>query len=116
MATLRTAHVAFAKPARDAPSLVLVETRRPLTGVRTVLPVLGRSTGAEGVRWLHVRLPGRPNGRTGWIKERGTSTSTTRWHIVVRTSTRRVTVYRDGRPARVFRAVVGSPSTPTPHG
>ena len=40
----------------------------------------------------------------------------TAWRIAVRLSTRRVTVYRDGRVARRFRAVVGTASTPTPRG
>jgi lipoprotein-anchoring transpeptidase ErfK/SrfK len=35
---------------------------------------------------------------------------------VVDTSRRRVTVYRNGRAIRVFKAVVGKPSTPTPVG
>jgi len=48
----------------------------------------------------------------------GTATdrSVTDWHIVVDTSSRRVTVYRAGRPVRMFEAVVGKPSTPTPTG
>ena len=40
----------------------------------------------------------------------------TSWHIVVDTSRRRVIVYKGSRPVRVFRAVVGKPSTPTPRG
>jgi lipoprotein-anchoring transpeptidase ErfK/SrfK len=40
----------------------------------------------------------------------------TRWHLVVRTSSRRVLVYRSGRLVRSFSAIVGKPSTPTPHG
>jgi len=38
------------------------------------------------------------------------------WHIVVHTSTRRVTVYRSGHAVRTVKAVVGKPSTPTPLG
>jgi len=83
----------------------------PITGERTTLPVL-----AQRWRWLKVRLPGRPNGHTGWITESGTALSVTVWHIVVDTSRRQVTVYRAGRPMRVFEAVVGKPSTPTPTG
>ncbi len=81
-----------------------------------MLPVLGRRTGAAGVKWLHVRLPGRPNGRTGWIRQRATVASATSWHIVVDTSWRRVTVYQNGRAVRIVQAVVGKPSTPTPRG
>src|SRR5207237_28514 len=49
-------------------------------------------------------------------EQRATRLGSTRWRIVVDTSTRRVTVYREGMAVRSFRAVVGKPSTPTPHG
>lgn len=116
LAALLRAHEAFSKPARNAAPVELLRARRPLTEERTVLPVLGERAGAKGVRWLHVRLPGRPNGRTGWIKRRATVVSTTRWHIVVDTSRRRVIVYKNGRSLRIFKAIVGKPSTPTPYG
>ena len=81
-----------------------------------MLPVLGHSAGRNGLRWLQVRLPGRPNGRTGWISRQATVSARTSWHIVVDTSSRRVTVYQRGHLARVFKAVVGKASTPTPLG
>jgi lipoprotein-anchoring transpeptidase ErfK/SrfK len=81
-----------------------------------VLPVLGHATDTHGRHWLHVRLPGRPNGHTGWIRQRFTVASSTRWRLLVDTSTRRLIVYRDGHPLRTFRAIVGKRSTPTPHG
>jgi lipoprotein-anchoring transpeptidase ErfK/SrfK len=89
---------------------------RPITGGQTVLPVLGHATTKGGVAWLRVRVPGRPNGGKGWIAQRGTVLTTTSWHLVVRTSSRRLLVYRHGRFVRAFKAVVGKPSTPTPHG
>jgi lipoprotein-anchoring transpeptidase ErfK/SrfK len=52
----------------------------------------------------------------GWISGRQTRPRSTAWSLVVRLSARRVTVYRDGRVTRRFRAVVGKPSTPTPRG
>jgi lipoprotein-anchoring transpeptidase ErfK/SrfK len=116
LAALLSAHKAFSKPARNSVPLRRVQARRPLTGERTVLPVLGYRTGADGFAWLHVRLPGRPNGRTGWIRQRATVVSTTRWHLVVDTSWRLLIVYRNGRPVRTVKAVVGKPSTPTPLG
>lgn len=115
LAALQSAHQAYAKPTQSSKLLQVVQAARPLTREQTVLPVLGERL-AGGQRWLHVRLPGRPNGQTGWIRQRGTRAGLTRWHIVVDTSTRRVTVYRDGRRLQVFKAVVGKPSTPTPHG
>ncbi|MDQ2982848.1 MAG: L,D-transpeptidase [Actinomycetota bacterium] len=94
----------------------VVRARRPITGERTVLPVIGRPVRRGRRSWLHVRLPGRPNGRKAWIIKRATVYAVTRWHIVVRTSSRRVVVYRRGRLVRSFRAIVGKPSTPTPLG
>jgi lipoprotein-anchoring transpeptidase ErfK/SrfK len=111
LAALLLAHEAFSKPARDSTRLRLVQPRRPLTGERTVLPVLARHG-----QWLKVRLPGRPNGHTGWIDRHATVRAVTPWHIVVDPSRRRVSVYRAGRPVRIFKAVVGKPSTPTPPG
>jgi lipoprotein-anchoring transpeptidase ErfK/SrfK len=116
LATLLTLHRARSQPARTATPLEPVPARRPLTGEQTVLPVLARATDSDGIRWLRVRLPGRPNGRTGWIRQRATAASKTSWHIVVDTSTRRVIVYQNGRPVRIVKAVVGKLSTPTPPG
>ena len=89
---------------------------RPITGGQTVLPVTGRTTTKDGIRWLRVMVPGRPNGGRAGSQQRGTVLTTTTWHLVVRTSSRRVVVYRRGRLVRSFAAIVGKPSTPTPHG
>src|SRR6185436_17722709 len=51
-----------------------------------------------------------------WIAKRGTVRTTTSWEVVVRTSSRRLAVYRRGRFVRAFAAIVGKPATPTPHG
>jgi len=106
---------AMSGPSERSARVRLVASRRPLTGVRTTLPVVGQQT-RQGLRWLLVRLPGRPNGRTAWIRGAGTVSSTSRWQILVDRSSRRVTVYSSGRPVRSFRAIVGKPSTPTPRG
>ena len=109
-------HVARTRPSVRAHRIEPVAARRPLTGVRTVLPVLAHATSGDGRTWVRVRLPGRPSGHTGWIPAAHTRMKTTSWRIAVRLSTRRVTVYRDGRLARRFRAIIGTASTPTPRG
>jgi lipoprotein-anchoring transpeptidase ErfK/SrfK len=113
---LKTAHKVVRTPSARHTRVTTVAARRPITGVQTVLPVLHRATTKDGVRWLQVRVPGRPNGRRGWIAQRGTTIGTTPWRLVVRTGRRRVQAYKHGRLARTFAAVVGKPSTPTPHG
>jgi lipoprotein-anchoring transpeptidase ErfK/SrfK len=108
-------HRVMSEPSQRSRRLVMVSAKRPITEQRTVLPVLAHKTG-NGFRWLLVRLPGRPNGRTGWITRRATVLWRTPWHLVVSTSSRRVAVYRHSRRVRIFKAVVGSPATPTPPG
>ncbi len=107
-------HVARRAPSAGAGRIEAVAARRPLTRVPTVLPVLGRA-GRDGA-WLRVRLPGRPNGHTGWISSRRTRPAITPWRIQVSLAARRVVVSRDGRVVRRFPAIVGKPSTPTPRG
>lgn len=88
----------------------------PIAGGATVLPVVGHATASKGATWLKVMLPGRPNSSTGWIVKSGTRTSHTAWRLSLRTSTRKLRVYRRGRLLRTFSVVVGKPSTPTPTG
>jgi lipoprotein-anchoring transpeptidase ErfK/SrfK len=116
LAALLATHVVSSRPDAHSAQLGLVEARRPITGTQTILPVLGHRTDARGRRWLRVMLPGRPNGRTGWIARRATVSYVTPWYLVVDVSRRKVTVYLRGRPIRTFRAIVGKPSTPTPEG
>jgi lipoprotein-anchoring transpeptidase ErfK/SrfK len=109
-------HVARTGPNAGAHRIESVPARRPLTFVRTVLPVLGYAISHGGNSWVHVRLPGRPTGHKGWILAAQTRPTSTEWRITIKLSSRRVTVYRDGLTERRFRAVVGKPSTPTPTG
>jgi lipoprotein-anchoring transpeptidase ErfK/SrfK len=106
---------ALVKPSRGTRSVGEVNEVRPITGERTVLPVVATTT-THGVQWFEVLLPGRPDSHTGWIEASAVSPSVTYWHIVVDLSTRQVTVYDHARVARTFLAVVGKPSTPTPTG
>jgi lipoprotein-anchoring transpeptidase ErfK/SrfK len=107
-------HVARRSPNADGGRIEAVAARRPLTRSRTVLPVLGH--GGPGDTWLRVRLPGRPNGHTGWISSARTRSNSTPWRIVVSLAARKVIVSREGRIVRRFPAIVGKASTPTPRG
>lgn len=86
-------------------------------GFAEVYVLLDSYGGAEGEEWVKVRIPGRPNGRTGWmLRELLGGFHRTRWRIVVSLSRRRMRVYYAGRLQRVFPVGVGKPSTPTPAG
>lgn len=109
-------HRAYSAPRRSARRMAWVQSRRPITAERTTLPLLRRYRAPDGKHWLKVRLPGRPNGSSGWIRKVGTRELDTTWHILVSRAQRRLRIYRRGRLVRSIRAVVGAPSTPTPTG
>lgn len=116
VAEIKTAHkVVWSLSARGARGRVL-RPWRPITGGPTVLPVDAHRTTPDGIRWLRVRVPGRPNGRRGWIARRGTTLARTPWQVVISTRARTLRVYHRGRLARAFPAAVGTQATPTPHG
>jgi lipoprotein-anchoring transpeptidase ErfK/SrfK len=106
---------ALSRPRVGAAAATEVNEVRPITGERTVLPVVA-TTRTHGAKWLEVLLPGRPNSHTGWIEASAVSQTVTDWRIVVDLAARTVSVYYDGALTRTFPAVVGKPSTPTPTG
>jgi lipoprotein-anchoring transpeptidase ErfK/SrfK len=80
------------------------------------LLVLRARMASDGQLWLRVLLPVRPNGTSGWIPAGSAELGTTGWRIAISTERRTVAVFDDGTLLRTFRAVVGAPRTPTPHG
>ncbi len=116
LVVLDQTHVAFSRPDHRSSRVDTVRPWRPITGTPTVLPVIAHRRGADKRSWLRVLLPGRPNGHAGWIWSRGSRSASTSWYLLAQTARRRITVFYRGRAVRAFRAVVGKPSTPTPHG
>jgi lipoprotein-anchoring transpeptidase ErfK/SrfK len=92
-----------------------VRTQTAVSGQQQVLLVLGSAT-HDGLRWLKVLLPIRPDGSTGWIPGRDVILAHTSWWITVDKRTRTVAVYTRGRRLKMFKAVIGKRSTPTPDG
>jgi hypothetical protein len=88
-----------------------------VNGVSTVFGVVGEQVDA-GCRpqWLHVLLPMRPNGATGWVRGSHVELVRVRTRIVVDLSERRVRFYKRGRLVLSSSAAVGSTATPTPLG
>jgi lipoprotein-anchoring transpeptidase ErfK/SrfK len=79
--------------------------------------VLLRQKQTRSGSWVQLRVPGRPNGRVGWVPRRALDNfNRTSFEIVVNREADRLTLYRAGRP--IFSAPVGTgkPSTPTPAG
>lgn len=68
-------------------------------------------------QWVQLRVPGRPNGRVGWVP-RGALAGFQIVHteLVVNRAARELTLYRDGKAIYHAPVGVGKPSTPTPPG
>jgi hypothetical protein len=81
--------------------------------VDTVFGVTGVTCDA---RWLHVQLPQRPNGATGWVRADHVRQVPIRTRIVVDVSARELRFYRDGKLRLRAAVAVGAPATPTPLG
>jgi hypothetical protein len=103
-------------PRASSPLLATVSAVRPLTRQQTALPVIAESRDEQGARWLRVRLPGRPNGHTGWIKAASARLVSSPWRLVVSRTRRKALLLKDGRLVEELPIVVGAPATPTPRG
>jgi hypothetical protein len=116
----RWAHPATTVKVRTRPSTraASVTRLRHLTEDRMpeVYLVLSSRRVGEQV-WLKVRLPMRPNGRTGWVRREALGPlNTVTTFLRVDRRTLRATLLRDGQRIWTSRIGVGAPSTPTPAG
>ena len=86
-------------------------------GFPEVYLLLVSRTDAQGQVWVKLRIPGRPNGRTGWVRREDLGGfHVTHWLVVVSLRRRQLTASYKGH--RRFQAPVGvgKPSSPTPPG
>lgn len=106
----------YAEPSAQAPR---VGRLRLLTedGFPEVYILLESRQDAQGVTWIRLRLPQRPNNVTGWVRRAALGPlRAVRTRLVVSRRTLSITLYDRGK--RRFRARVGmgAPGTPTPTG
>jgi len=70
-----------------------------------------------GATWLQIRIPGRPNGRTGWVREEALGPLVTvRTALRINRTTLKATLYKKGKKVWQSPVGVGKASTPTPAG
>ena len=76
-----------------------------------------KSRRTHGATWMKIRVPGRPNGRTGWVR-RDALGGLHKIHtaLTINRRTLRATLTRKGRVIWSSRVGVGAPGTPTPAG
>lgn len=104
---------------------------RPRAGARTIVSThaktedgfpevylaLRRWTAPNGHAWLKIRIPMRPNGKTGWVRDSAIGPLyTVRTRLVIDRRSQRATLYKRGKKIWGAPVGVGKPSTPTPSG
>ena len=86
-------------------------------GFPEVYPVLRAFADRRKRLWVRIRVPMRPNGRTGWVRASALGPlDRIRTRLLVDRRRLRATLYRSGRRIWRSRIGVGTPSTPTPGG
>ena len=104
------------RPSRGARRITHLRYRTEDGPLETYLALASRVDTA-GRTWIHIRVPGRPNGRTGWVDrdDLGPLFEVTTLLRVNRT-TLRATLYKRGKVIWTSPIGVGKASTPTPAG
>ena len=117
----RWAHANEPAPIRTAPTA----SARTITRLRYLtedkLPevylVLDGVVDAAGDQWLHIRIPMRPNARTGWVPaDMLSQLYIVRTRLVIDRTAKRAKLYKNGRKIWEAPVGVGKRGTPTPRG
>jgi lipoprotein-anchoring transpeptidase ErfK/SrfK len=108
-------------PIRRYPNPTAVLTARTHldteNGSPEVYPVLGRFIDDADRGWTRIAIPGRPNGRTGWVRDGALGpANATAMLLVVDRATLTATLHDRGRVVWTARTGVGAAATPTPAG
>jgi hypothetical protein len=86
-------------------------------GVPEVYVVVQSRLDENGRVWLQIRIPGRPNGRKGWVREQQLSNlRTIRTQLTIDRGRLKATLRKRGKTIWTSRIGVGKPGTPTPRG
>lgn len=106
-----------AAPSRNAERIDVLSQFRPDYRERVVLAYGVRADAEQPWRrWYRISLPGRPNGRTGWIRAAVVELRPMEGRIVIDRSARTLRFYRGERLVLSTRVAVGAPGMETPIG
>jgi lipoprotein-anchoring transpeptidase ErfK/SrfK len=105
------------RPTREAPVLKTMTQFRPDYRPREVMALSQLDDAKTGApSWYRITIPGRPNGRTGWVPAASISVRPIdRWLVVYR-GTRKFEFYVNDKLVRTGKIAVGRPGMETPLG
>jgi lipoprotein-anchoring transpeptidase ErfK/SrfK len=82
---------------------------------RYVLAVKAKKVNGK-VAWYKIPVPGRPNGRTGWVSASQVSIHPMPWQVVVYRGSRVIQLWKGDKLLYTNRVAVGAPGMETPVG
>jgi len=109
--------VVRAAPRSDARRVTVLREFRPDYRPQVVLALSQRNDPDSGTpSWYRISVPGRPNGRTGWIPAAAADIRPVRELIQIDLSARTLALWSKGRVVLKTRVAVGRPGMETPRG
>lgn len=104
------------RPAADARVVGTLPDLRPSDFRPQYVLAIGKARSRTGVPWYRIPIPGRPNGRTGWVRATDVSVRPIAWQVVVLRESRRIQVWKGSRLVRTGKVAVGAPGLESPLG
>jgi len=110
------AEVARAQPSTSARAIIKLTVRSP-EGTADLVRVIAETTDSRNRTWYQVRLPMRPNNKTGWVPASALSDlqPVSTW-LRINTRTFRITLVKAGKTVFSAPIGVGQKQWPTPRG
>ena len=105
-----------ARPSASAPVVASLKQFRPDYRPTTVLALAEHRVKGKPT-WYKISVPGRPNGRTGWIKAGATKLRPVQRQIVIHLAARKLELWtKSGQRELLTTVAIGAPGMETPTG
>jgi lipoprotein-anchoring transpeptidase ErfK/SrfK len=106
----------LAKPTAGSNRVAVLKQFRPDFRPQYVLALDAVRTKAGKATWYRISIPGRPNGRTGWVRAGALELHPVEKRLVVYRGARRFELWDGARLIRSGKVAVGAPGAETPLG
>jgi lipoprotein-anchoring transpeptidase ErfK/SrfK len=106
----------LAKPSTSAKRIAVLKQFRPDFRPRYVLALEALRTKAGKPTWFRISVPGRPNGRTGWVRAGALELHPVEKRLIIYRGARRFEFWDGERLLRSGKVAVGAAGAETPLG
>jgi lipoprotein-anchoring transpeptidase ErfK/SrfK len=108
--------VVRARPSATAKRVVVLRQFRPDFRPQFVLALQAQRDAKGNATWYRISIPGRPNGRSGWVRASGVELRPVRKRLVIYRGQRRFEFWDGDRLVRTGKVAVGKAGAETPTG